>query len=141
MSDAITIQISLKELNHLRAACTSYVRSCRRGAEFAASEGRPEAMQRLTDIEDLNVKLGTMTPVGVSALVLTNSKGRVVFEAFTDSDGFYRHESEGYRGYGRKEDILRTASAILMDNPSAKPSGALAIEYTVYARDVMGLKP
>jgi hypothetical protein len=60
-------------------------------------------------------------------LAMTNSLGRVLFEAVRDTDGTYSYRSENGGGAGLSaDDVVVSARFVKADLPSAAPSGELA---------------
>lgn len=145
MSDVnITIRLNMREADVLRQVIAVYVVNNGRVAARAASEGRPELERKVEVVEQIFEKLQQALPTETEMLTLTGSDGRVLMTSFFQvGSGFYRYIDgvDADSEFGHREDILRRASLVLMDNPGVKPSGVLADEYTAYARDIMGLKP
>ena len=62
-------------------------------------------------------------------LTLTNSRHRVVYEAFADADGTYHYRADGAGGWGLTyEDILQRALDHTEYNRSARPTAGRAVD-------------
>jgi hypothetical protein len=69
------------------------------------------------------------------ALTLTNSKGRVVFQAFKQDNGLLETKHEGGSGYNMDiRDVFLSGSCSWCDNPSCKVTGELSELFTLYCK-------
>jgi hypothetical protein len=70
-----------------------------------------------------------------AALTLTNSKGRVVFEAFKQDNGLYKIKHEIGGGWNQDEQgVFSSASCSWCDNPSCKATGELSAAFIDYCK-------
>jgi hypothetical protein len=70
-----------------------------------------------------------------AALTLTNSKGRVVFEAFKQDNGLYDTQHESGAGCNMNDlSVFLSASCSWCDNPSCKATGELSAAFIEYCK-------